>query len=566
MEPNLSFLASRPVSPAANDPSPGPASSATGSATQHNSDFAQVLNGQTLKAQRQHLAAIEAPGQGLQVVPLGNKINVITSDAPLPDMDSLAQFARMQGLDEAAVQALFGTSPVTKAGALTPATSAADALAASLVNSDPLGLTANLAKSPISGLALPPASTAAAASPAQPSGPTPLYGVQTLLASPAAQDLKVEVQILSLPQTAAVPAVPALASAPGATLVAAPEALLLPTASAIPPTTVPARPALPPLAPVAASTPLPAATDSSDSVRVATPLAATALHSSLLPMQPIAWLGKSEVTAVDTTDPTSAMAPNDAVRLTLAMPAPEITKRLAQMSGTGKEITWAALLASGPASKELPAATDTMTLDLPAGFEADLLVSTSDTGISQPSDVSTQAGAALPSAVASGSASAADSGNTGNAQAQADHRAQQFQQMADQMGQAAAQRLIAQIERGQWKMQLRMQPAALGSINVELDMHAGGLDALFSTDNAVTRDLMTQGSNKLRDTLTQSGMTVASVSVNGEQSRQSGGNSTPGNGRGMPFANPPASLMNNATPGPAPAGPVAENDGLNLLA
>ena len=156
MEPNLSFLASRPVSPAANDPSPGPASSATGSATQHNSDFAQVLNGQTLKAQRQHLAAIEAPGQGLQVVPLGNKINVITSDAPLPDMDSLAQFARMQGLDEAAVQALFGTSPVTKAGALTPATSAADALAASLVNPDPLGLTASLAKSPISGLALPP--------------------------------------------------------------------------------------------------------------------------------------------------------------------------------------------------------------------------------------------------------------------------------------------------------------------------------------------------------------------------------------------------------------------------
>ena len=560
MEPNLSFLASRPVSPATNEASGAPSTPAPSSGSLEKSDFAQVLNGQTLKAQRQHLAAVEAPGQGLQVVPLGNKINVITSDAPLPDMASLAHFARMQGLDEAAVQALFGTSPVTKAGALTPATSAADALAASLVNSDPLGLAATSAKSPISGLALPPASTAAAANPAQPSGPTPLDGIQTLLASPAAQDLKVEVQILSVPQTAPAPAVPTRS---GADLLTPPTTPLPAAIAAAPPTLIAVKPAP---APVLALSPLPAATEVSDVAPVATALATTAVQSSLLPMQPKAWLGQAEVTAVDAADAAHPLAPQDAVRLTLAMPAPEITKRLAQMSGTGKETTWAALLASGPASKDLPAATDTVTLDLPAGFDADLLVPASDSRLSTPSDLSTQAGAATTTGASVSTADATGGSNAGNAQAQADHRAQQFQQLADQMGQVAAQRLMAQIERGPWKMQMRMQPATLGSINVELDMHAGGLDALFSTDNAVTRDLMAQGSNKLRDTLTQSGMTVASVSVNGEQSRQSGGNSTPGKGRGTPFASPTASVSASAAASPAQAGPVAENDGLNLLA
>jgi len=282
-------------------------------------------------------------------------------------------------------------------------------------------------------------------------------------------------------------------------------------------------------------------------------------------MQTNAWIGKAEVAAVEVADISAPLSPQDAVRLTLAMPAPEITKRLAQMSGTGKEMVWAALLASGPAAKDLPAATDTVTLDLPAGFEADLLAPTSDTGLSQPSDLSTQAGAAAPASAAMNTAGAASGGNAGNAQSQAEHRAQQFQQVADQMGQAAAQRLMAQIERGQWKMQMRMQPASLGNIDVELDMHAGGLDALFSTDNAVTRDLMAQGSQKLRDTLTQSGMTVASVSVNGDQRRQSGGNSTPGKGRGTPFASPAASVMAGAAT-PAHAGPAAENDGLDLLA
>jgi len=178
----------------------------------------------------------------------------------------------------------------------------------------------------------------------------------------------------------------------------------------------------------------------------------------------------------------------------------------------------------------------------------------------------------LPLSAAAGPASTqphsptADKAQAATPQALAEQRAAQYQQVADQLGEAMAKRLMAQIERGQWKMQLRMQPAALGRIDVELDMHAKGLDATFTSDNAVTRELMAQGSARLRDTLTQTGTTVASVVVNGDSGRQSGGNSTPGQKpKGEQNANnkkgvSPALVQTAAMP------PAAQGDGLNVLA
>jgi len=129
---------------------------------------------------------------------------------------------------------------------------------------------------------------------------------------------------------------------------------------------------------------------------------------------------------------------------------------------------------------------------------------------------------AAPATAAHSPQTAADS-----ARAAFQERAEQTQVLADRMGQALANRLISQIERGQWKLQMRLQPAALGRVEVALDMHAGGLDAVFSTDNALAKDLLGQGAQRLRDALTQSGTTVASVTVHADARGQSGGNSTP---------------------------------------
>jgi hypothetical protein len=58
-------------------------------------------------------------------------------------------------------------------------------------------------------------------------------------------------------------------------------------------------------------------------------------------------------------------------------------------------------------------------------------------------------------------------------------------------------------------------------------MHAGGLDAVFRTENMLTKELITQGMSKLKDSLAQSGTAVADVWVNSESKRESGGNPTP---------------------------------------
>jgi flagellar hook-length control protein FliK len=106
-------------------------------------------------------------------------------------------------------------------------------------------------------------------------------------------------------------------------------------------------------------------------------------------------------------------------------------------------------------------------------------------------------------------------------------RAAQIQDLADKLGKAMGERLQEQLERGEWKLQLKLNPAHLGRIDVELDMNATGLDAVFKTDNMLTRELIAQGMNKLKDSLAQSGMTVANVWVNSENQKGSGGNSTP---------------------------------------
>jgi flagellar hook-length control protein FliK len=178
----------------------------------------------------------------------------------------------------------------------------------------------------------------------------------------------------------------------------------------------------------------------------------------------------------------------------------------------------------------------------------------------------------VPLSAAAGSASnlshslASDKAQVTTPQALAEQRAAQYQEVADQLGEAMARRLMAQIERGQWKMQLRMQPAALGTINVELDMHAKGLDATFTSDNAVTRELMTQGSARLRDTLTQTGTTVASVVVNGDSGRQSGGNSTPGQKPKSGQNADNKKIAAQALVQTAAMPPAAQGDGLNVLA
>ncbi|MEI6619504.1 MAG: hypothetical protein WCO17_10290, partial [Betaproteobacteria bacterium] len=165
MDPTTNFLtAPTPAARAGELPSPG---AATDSSPQ-SSEFAGVFNGQMLKLERQALASAAPPAAGLQVVPLGNKLSVITTDAPLPDMATLADFARAQGLGESAVQALFG--------ATSPKFDAIPALTGAGIDLQLAGLAS--AGTPAAAMTLSVGASTAA--------PSPTTGAQSLLAQLAA--------------------------------------------------------------------------------------------------------------------------------------------------------------------------------------------------------------------------------------------------------------------------------------------------------------------------------------------------------------------------------------------
>ena len=112
MEAKLNFWTPTPASPSIGK---APPSARKLDAKSPATDFSQVLSGQMFKTQQQALASAHSASTsaGLQVVPLGKTMNVITSNAAVPDATSLADFARSQGFDEAAVQALFGPKSST---------------------------------------------------------------------------------------------------------------------------------------------------------------------------------------------------------------------------------------------------------------------------------------------------------------------------------------------------------------------------------------------------------------------------------------------------------------------
>jgi flagellar hook-length control protein FliK len=204
-----------------------------------------------------------------------------------------------------------------------------------------------------------------------------------------------------------------------------------------------------------------------------------------------------------------------------------LTRRLATMSGTGQAVAWGGLTANALASATTGAVQSR--LDLSEFFKADGTLVAADAEVldAVPGERAPASQAPVAEGARSTSSQLSQSGNTSPVASQAGQRLEHYQQLADRLGQALAQRLQSQIERGEWKVQMRMDPVSLGRIDMELDMCAGGLDAVFRTDNPLTRELIAQGLPKLRESLTQSGTAVANVWVNGDSARQSGGNPTP---------------------------------------
>ena len=449
MDANLNFA----TTPSSNPTSVGASSGAKGldpslSKPMNGQEFAGVMRDLMAKGERQELAgtepkeATDATAAALQTLNLGSQFSVITAVSPLPDPNSLAEFARAQGLSETAVQALFGdlaTKPVTDmATGLTPALATGGATTLTLLPSAP-----------------------------------PLGWIQ----SPASS-LSVSNQASSS----------ILAQAPNLAIISAPQATN-PKASDV------------------------------------NALLATAGATGVL--KALGDMGTAPSQALGSADSLAEVSPElgplDAMRMRMVPAWENMTRQLAKLNGTDQAAAWGQLTTNILSSKELCGDVPEVPLDL--GVNDPALLAALDTLQDQSNSGTISLDSARNTASTGTLGAAATSAALANPELT--DRAAQIQDLADKLGKAMGERLQEQLERGEWKLQLKLNPAHLGRIDVELDMSANGLDAIFKTDNQLTRELIAQGMNKLKDSLAESGMTVANVWVNSENQRGSGGNSTP---------------------------------------
>lgn len=441
---NTLSAASAPASgndPTANSAGPGAGSSA----------FSGVLQSLLPPQERQDIAAPEASGKAemafLSAQTPGMQLEIITAATPVPGEDSLAAFARNQGLNESAIQALFGPAAWFSA-------------ANAGLGQAPQQTTPAVAETPSADMVSPPLND--------------FFALWSL------------------------------GAAPGSTLAAAQAAS---TASSV---------GQAPLgSPNAAQN---AAMAVLSAQGLTTDKTLSTLEEGVFSIQKLV-IGQTQPTP----DEMARLDEATAVQLRLAVQPHSLTTRLMNMKGTDVAQNWSQLMTT--VNSPQAGKTEEMVLEigpeLLQALETHDLAIDNDTAVphSHPmlhGDGAAKTAASQPTLTASPALPSADP----------QQRAEHIQQLADKMGQALADRLQQQIAKGEWSLQLRMNPAQLGQVDVSLDMSAAGLDAVFQSDNALTRELIALGSNKLKDSLTQSGMTVASVWVNSGGERQAGGNPT----------------------------------------
>jgi flagellar hook-length control protein FliK len=94
-----------------------------------------------------------------------------------------------------------------------------------------------------------------------------------------------------------------------------------------------------------------------------------------------------------------------------------------------------------------------------------------------------------------------------------------YEQLSDKMTTELAARMHKQLSDGEWKMKFGLRPANLGGVEISLEMKDGKLDAVFHADNPLTREMLQNSSQRLREALGNFGINAGQVQVG-----QGGGN------------------------------------------
>ena len=88
-----------------------------------------------------------------------------------------------------------------------------------------------------------------------------------------------------------------------------------------------------------------------------------------------------------------------------------------------------------------------------------------------------------------------------------------YDQLSDKMATEMAARMHKQLSDGEWKMKFGLRPAHLGGVEIQLEMKDGKLNAVFSAENPLTRDLLQNSSQRLRDALENFGIHAGQMHI-----------------------------------------------------
>jgi len=433
----------------------------------------------TPPVQGQATAPTEAP-LSLRTIALSPQVHIITTPSATPNAESLTEFAKSMGLDEAAIQKLLGEGaakppvapPLPGQGGTTVDASALANVSpvatpnglASLMQPAPQGATlqstAPASASPHNADPLMQALNAAAAN--MPSAST---GAATATATPTVT--------LSLPSPNQVDSAATQLAALG----------LMPDTTAT--STVAASSADTPIMPAAAT------------------MTTTSLAPSTAPanVQPPVQLGLS---AAD-------MASIQQIQITIAAPSAAPVASLQNMA-----------LTSGPNSVATPSTLEALSLlggniteqsisDLVAQFSQNS--GAGDDAQQQPSS-GNNSGQGFAQALAQTSAPAQPSNaNAASSVATTTPMSEVYDQLNDKMATEMAARMHKQLSDGEWKMKFGLRPAHLGGVEIQLEMKDGKLNAVIHAENPLTRDLLQNSSQRLRDALENFGIHAGQMHI-----------------------------------------------------
>ncbi|MFM7698039.1 MAG: flagellar hook-length control protein FliK [Limnohabitans sp.] len=91
--------------------------------------------------------------------------------------------------------------------------------------------------------------------------------------------------------------------------------------------------------------------------------------------------------------------------------------------------------------------------------------------------------------------------------------AQTYDKLSQKLATELAARMHEKLNAGEWKMKFALKPASLGLVDIQLEMRDGKLSAHFQSDTHLTKDLLQNGSQRLKEALADLGMNNASVFV-----------------------------------------------------